>query len=132
LIVKENISQFKKGLSDSERRQTITGEWPLGKILVRFNIASSYREIWVYLGKKDNIWIKVFKLGTISRNYKNISYASFIFNIRNNHETLIRLNSGLREPNIVDKKLIEESYYSGKYKKYIDLVEEETGVKVIL
>ena len=122
MIVKENIA-FKRGSSYGARKYQITGEYVPGQILVLND-----SNLFVYEETKEpHIW--GYGMGTLSTNYKNRKYASFIFNTKNERTRVGVRPESLVVPNEYDQELIEKAFDDKISQKYLKMVEEKTGLK---
>jgi hypothetical protein len=110
-------------MSPQERKYSITGQFVPGQILIGPNDG----DLFVYEEtKKGHLW--GYSMGTISRNYEGVEYASFIFNTKNGANKVgIRKDRG-KIPSEKDKKLIQNAFNKKINLKYLNLVKEKSGL----
>ena len=93
----------------------------------------------LYLVLEDHLisskeWVVVFKIGTISKNFENQLYASFILNTKISNKFKIRYNSDdfisyrLLKQNEID--LIKNALSENIYQTYLDIIYKNTEIDI--
>ena len=108
-----------------------------GTLILREDITSKSSELYLVLedhliSSKD--WVRVFKIGTISRNFENKLYASFILNTKTSNKFKIRYNSDdfisyrLLKQDEID--LIKNALSENIYQTYLDIIYRITEIDI--
>lgn len=108
-----------------------------GTIILREDISSTSSELYLVLEDyliSSKKWVRVFKIGTISKNFEKQLYVSFIFNTKKSNKFKIRYNSGdfisyrLLKQNEID--LIKNALSENIYQTYLDIIYKITEIDI--
>lgn len=105
---------------------------PLRHLVVRGG--RGHRDIYLLLGlTSDGYWMHVFRAGVINWRYgKSEEYASFIFNTKENNEIMIKsvkeYPESYRKPTDNEINLMKIALKEPINQKYLDIIEEKTGI----
>ena len=131
-LVREHINE--KFISDSDSVRDMGIGDPLRHIVIRDIYSMGIKQIYILLRLRDDgYWAEIYNAGTISQNFnKTKKYATFIHNTKGNNIGIIKSTKSYpesyRKPTEQEISLIKDALKEEVSQKYLDLIEEKTGI----